>query len=437
MLTNDIEKGTNQEIINFQQRELSKLLIYLNNSSPYYKKMFNQFDIDIQYIKTIEDLLKIPVTTKKDLQLCNEEFLCVQPRKIIDYVNTSGTMGTPVNIALTNADLERLAYNEFLSMTCAGITEDDVIQLTTTIDKRFMAGMAYFLGARKIGAGIIRTGVGIPQMQWDNIIKLKPTVIIGIPSFLLKMIEYAEKNQIDFQDSSVKKLICIGENIRDTNFKLNSLGKRIQDKWSNVMLHSSYASTEMGAAFTECEFGQGGHSHPELLIIEILDKNNQPVKDGQSGELVITTLGIEAMPLLRFKTGDICIKHIQKCPCGKETSRLSPILGRENQMLKLKGTTVYPQYIYDTLNELDSVNGYVIEASTNDYETDELMIYLGVNDFSEHHHSFVKESLKSKLRVTPSITFKTFSEIQKMQFSENSRKPIMFIDNRVLEQTIN
>ena len=437
METNHLEKKDSSQIQLFQEKELSILLTYLQNNSSYYQRLFKQHSVDISSVKTLDDLSKIPLTTKKELQIYNNDFLCVQPRKIIDYVNTSGTMGTPVNIALTDADLERLAYNEYLSMSIAGITQDDIIQLTTTIDKRFMAGIAYFLGAIKIGAGIIRSGVGIPQMQWNNILTLNPTVLIGVPSFLLKMIEYAEQNHIDFRKSSINKLICIGENIRDIDFNLNNLGKHIQDKWNNVTIYSSYASTEMGAAFTECEHGRGGHYHPELLIIEILDENDVPVPDGKPGELTITTLGVEAMPLLRFKTGDICVKHTQQCKCGRHTARISPILGRKNQMLKLKGTTVYPQCIYETLNGMDSIQNYVLEVSTSEQETDDLLIYIGVNDFSEFNYRFVKESLKSKLRVTPNITFRTSAEIHTMQFSENLRKPIIFIDKRISMLTVN
>ena len=426
-----IEKASTSTIEQFQKRELEKLLIYLQNNSPFYKRMFSQFDINVFAIQQLKDLEKIPVTTKKDLQQFNQDFLCVSPHKIIDFVNTSGTLGVPVNMALTDRDLDRLAHNEYLSLSCAGITPEDIIQLTTTIDKRFMAGMAFFLGARKLGAGIIRTGVGAIQMQWDTILNLNPTVLIGVPSFLLKMIEYAERNQIDFRTSSLKKFICIGENIRDVHFHENNLGRRILEKWNNIQLFSAYASTEMGAAFTECSFGKGGHHHPELLIIEILDENNNAVPDGVAGELTITTLGTEGMPLLRFKTEDICIKHTQKCECGRNTTRLSPVLGRKNQMLKLKGTTIYPQYVYDTLNGIEAVNNYVLEVSTSSNDTDDLMIHIGLNDFNDTHHQAITESLKAKLRVTPNLVFRTSSEIHKIQFSEDSRKPITFIDNRI------
>ncbi len=109
-----------------------------------------------------------------------------------------------------------------------------------------------------------------------------------------------------------------------------------------MKLYSTYASTEMAASFTECSYGAGGHHHPELLIVEFLDGNDNPVPKGEAGELTITTLGVEGMPLLRFKTGDICHGHYETCKCGRKTMRVGPVIGRRNQMIKYKGTTLYP-----------------------------------------------------------------------------------------------
>src|SRR5690606_21673630 len=166
---------------------------------------------------------------------------------------------------------------------CAGVSPQDILQLTTTIDRRFMAGLAYFLGARKLGAGIVRVGPGLPELQWDSILKFKPTYLIAVPSFLLKLIAYAEAHQIDYRAQGIKGIICIGEAIRIPDFSLNTLGQNIANKWEDVNLYTTYASTEMSTAFTECEAKQGGHHLPELIIAEILDKENNSVAAGQQG----------------------------------------------------------------------------------------------------------------------------------------------------------
>ncbi len=424
-----IEKKSLPEIQKFQEGKLKDTLSYLKNNSKYYQKIFKVNNINIDSILTLEDLLQIPVTTKDDLQKYSDDFLCVDKKMIIDYVTTSGTMGEPVTFAMTDADLNRLAYNEYISFSCADTTDDDTYQLLVTLDKRFMAGMAYFLGLRKLGAGIIRTGPGLQKLQFESISKFEPTGFITVPSFIPKLVSYAKENGIDYKNSSVKKAVCIGEPIRNPDFTLNTLGKKIVDNW-DIKLYSTYASTEMGTAFTECSAGQGGHHHPEMIIVEFLDDNNNPVKEGEPGEVTITTLGVEAMPLLRFKTGDICHYHTEPCTCGRNTMRLGPVIGRKQQMIKLKGTTLYPPSIYDVLNEIDCIENYVIEVSTNDIGTDELLINVGCFDVNKDTEKSIKDHFRAKLRVAPDINFFKPKKISAMQIQENSRKPVIFIDNR-------
>lgn len=416
-------------ILNHQQKELIETIQYVNANSAFYKKLFKENSVLPKEIKTINDFKNIPFTTKEDIQKHNEDFFCVSREKIIDYVTTSGTLGEPVTIALTENDLERLALNECNSFKIAGGIPKDVYQLMTTIDKRFMAGMAYFLGARKLGAGIIRVGNGIPQLQWDTINRIKPNVIICVPSFILKLIEYAKQHNIDYKSSSIQKAICIGEPIRNEDFSLNILGKKITENW-NLKLFSTYASSEMAAAFTECEHGIGGHLQPNLLYIELVREDGIQVKSDEPGELVITTLGVEAMPLLRFKTGDICRIHYEKCKCGRTSPRLSPILGRKNQMIKFKGTTIYPHVLYEILDDLEDIKNYQIEVFTNEIGTDELLVHIGCTSPSEKLEKEIKDFFRAKLRVAPGIKFTDAEQLHKVLFPEISRKPIKFVDNR-------
>ena len=145
-----IEIASLSEIKSFQEQKLLELLAYVNQNSPFYKRLFQKENIDIKTIKTLEDLRLLPVTSKEDLQKDNDDFLCVPANKIIDYATTSGTLGEPVTFGLTDNDLDRLAYNEAISFDCAGIKEGDIVQMMTTMDRRFMAGLAYFLGLRKM-----------------------------------------------------------------------------------------------------------------------------------------------------------------------------------------------------------------------------------------------------------------------------------------------
>ncbi|HPJ11566.1 MAG TPA: phenylacetate--CoA ligase [Flavobacterium sp.] len=417
------------EIKALQEQKLQEALAYVNAHSPYYQRLFAERDIDISQIRTLEDLVLLPVTTKEDLQKSNDDFMCVPMQKIVDFATTSGTLGEPVTFGMTDADLERLAYNEAISFDCAGIREGDIVQLMTTIDRRFMAGLAYFLGLRKMKVGVIRVGAGIPELQWDSIKKYKPTYLITVPSFLLKLMEYAETHNIDYNNSGIKGAICIGEPLRNPDFTPNVLAKKITEKWS-IQLYSTYASTEMSTAFTECEHFNGGHHHPELIIVEVLDDNNQPVKNGESGELTFTTLGIEAMPLVRFKTGDIVQLHDSPCACGRNTLRVGPVIGRKQQMIKYKGTTLYPPAMNDVLNDFDNIENHIIEIYTNDLGTDEIVIKLAVKKESETFLNEIKDHFRAKLRVTPKIIFTTTAILNQLIFNPMSRKPIHFFDHR-------
>lgn len=424
-----IETQTTAEITALQNQLLQKQIAYLMEKSPFYQQKFKEENIKLGTIQTINDLKKVSVTTKNDLQLYNDDFFCVPKQDILDYATTSGTLGDPVTFGLTDSDLERLAYNEMLSFQCAGVQKGDLVQLMTTMDRRFMAGLAYFLGLRKLGAGIVRVGAGVPPLQWDSILRYQPKYLIAVPSFILKMIEYAEENQIDYNNSSVKGIICIGEALRNSELQPTLLAQRIRDKW-NVDLYSTYASTEMSAAFTECQQFKGGHHHPELIITEILDDDGNEVPNGALGELVITTLGIEAMPLLRFKTGDLVRKHSETCGCGRNTYRLGPVEGRKQQMIKYKGTTLYPPAMHDAVAHFKEVKLHLIEITSNEIGTDEICIRLFSTDRSEEFSSKLKDYFRAKLRVTPQITFEEETVLQKTIFDPLSRKPITFIDKR-------
>ncbi len=430
MMKEDIEFRSPAEIEEYQNGRLREALRYLADNSPFYRRVFRDNGININDIRTTEDLVKIPFTEKKDLQLHNADFLCVPPEKIIDYITTSGTLGDPVTFGCSDKDLDRLAYNEMKSFSCAGVKPGNIVQLMTTLDKRFMAGLAYFLGIRKLGASVIRVGNGMPELQWDTINRLKPDTIMCVPSFILRLIEYAEMNGIDYRNSSIRRIIGIGEGLREQDFSLNLLGNRIKEKW-DVDLFATYSSTEMGATFSECPFGCGGHVHPELIIVEIIGDNNLPVKDGEVGEVVITTLGVEGMPLLRFRTGDMSSKVTGECRCGRNSYRLTPLVGRKNNMIKLKGTTIYPPAINDVLDNTPYVINYVVEVRNSFAGTDEVVVKAGVASAQPFDMiKDLKDRFRSRIRVAPIVEILSPEDISKINNPGSNRKPVKFIDNR-------
>ncbi|MBP5290068.1 MAG: AMP-binding protein [Paludibacteraceae bacterium] len=430
----DIEFQSREEIQRLQEQLLREQVAYLATHSAYYRAMFDAEGIAPESIRTIADLKRLPFTEKKDLQLRNAEFLCCPREDIIDFVTTSGTLGDPVTFGCTEEDLQRLAYNEQKSFACAGITKNSVVQLMTTLDKRFMAGMAYFLGLRALGAGVIRVGNGIPELQWDTIQRLHPDAIMCVPSFILRLIEYAQAHRIDYRNCSVKRIIGIGEGLRNQDFSLNILGQRIHDLWPEVQLFATYSSTEMGATFSECEHGLGGHVHPELIIVEIIGEDGKEVPDGQVGEVVVTTLGVKGMPLLRFRTGDMAAKIVDQCACGRWSYRLTPLVGRKNNMLKLKGTTIYPPAINDVLASVNYVQNFVVVVRDSAAGTDEVVVRIGLKDNVTKPAAAIikdlKDHFRSRLRVAPLIDILPADVIARINNPEGSRKPVKFIDER-------
>ncbi|MCT4622896.1 MAG: AMP-binding protein, partial [Schleiferiaceae bacterium] len=322
-----------EDIQHLQFKLLVQHFNLLKNKSPYYQQTLKD-----QALNRWEDLKSIPTTSKKDIQKNNLAFFASEKKEIVEFVTTSGTTSKPIKIGLTKSDLKRLAYNEARSLEIAGINANHTVQLTTTLDKRFMAGIAYYLGLTEIGATTIRTGHSSMKFQQENIAEFQPDALIAVPSFLLKLAETIE------QPKNLNHIICIGEPIRDSSFNPNHLSKKILNEW-NVDLRSTYASTEMATAFTECSAHQGGHVLPELMVVEILDENGNEVATGELGEVTVTPLQMEGTPLLRYRTGDLARLYSEPCSCGRNTARLGPIEGRKEQRIKLKGTTLFAQQI--------------------------------------------------------------------------------------------
>lgn len=414
----------------YQLTALKESLDYLLRKSPFYKNTLKALKPSIENLESLADLSLLPTSSKEDLQLNNWDFLCVPKSEIAEYTSSSGTLGEPVTIALTENDLKRLAYNEFCSFQMMDLSEEDIVQLMLTLDKQFMAGMAYYRGAEAIGAARVRTGPGAPLEQLKTIQKLKSTALVAVPSFLIKIAEAADQNQIKLTELSIKKALGIGESMFDEHFQPNALFKRIEGAWP-IEVFSTYASTEMQTAFTSCSQKNGLHLNPELLIVELLDEAGSPVMVGEIGEVTITTLGVEAMPLLRFRTGDLCKIDKSPCACGRNSPRLSGVLGRKHQMIKFKGTSVYPAAIFELLNQETWIDNYLIGLYSDEQDLDLISIKVSTkNPNSVPLIQKLKVKFSNQLRVVPNLELIDASGLSALQFPNGGRKQLKIIDYR-------
>lgn len=411
-----------------QNELLGRHIRYLAQRSPFYCRLFADHGIDPGAVRTISDLARIPFTAKTDLERSGEEFLCTSRDDIVDLCLTSGTTGLPVSMLQTRRDLERLGCNEELSFRSAGVGARDRVLIAAAVDRCFMAGLAYFLGVTRIGAMVIRGGSSSLPMLVELVRRQRPTVIVGVPSLLAavaaRLLEEGENPAL----LGVEKLVCIGEPVRAADLSLSSLGERLAAHWG-AGIFGTYASTEMATAFCDCTEGRGGHLHPGLMVVEIIDGQGMPVPFGTPGEVVATPLGVTGMPLLRFRTGDIAALHAEPCLCGRNSFRLGPVVGRKAQMLKYRGTTIYPPAIFAVLQELEWARGYFIEVYDEFDLSDRIRVVVGTVDANMSAES-VAEKIASRIRVKPEVLLVSPEEVQSRTIQGDKRKPVTFFDFR-------
>ncbi len=423
-----LEFKSKDEINSIQNELLRKHVKYLAENSPFYKNMFKRINFDPDLIQTVADLQKLPFTTKSDLENNGDDFLCVSQDKIIDLCQTSGTTGRPVSMLQTRQDIERLGYNEEISFRSTGITQSDRVIIGVAMGRNFMAGLAYYLGITRIGATAIRSGAASASLMIETIRTQKPTAIVCVPSLLLRIGNIMKENSLDPATMEIKRVVCIGEPIRGQDLSLSKLGQKLTDAW-NARVYGTYASTEMATTFCDCESECGGHIHPDLIAVEILDSGGNPVPAGHPGEIVATPLNVEGMPLLRFRTGDIAALYTEPCSCGRQSYRLGPIKGRSKQMLKIRGTTVYPPAIFDALHDCADITGSYIEVY-NDYELSDRVVVVVGSENPDLSPDNVAEIIASKVRVKPEIKIVTSAEVKNKTVQEDKRKAINFFDYR-------
>src|ERR1051325_9533708 len=322
--------------------------------SPFYRELFRG-------MSGVPPLEQVPIIDKRAVSERNLDFLCVPRQQIVEIVTTSGTTADPILWMLTESDVRRLALNEKLSFECAGLTAQDTVLVAVAMDRCFIAGLAYWLGLRELGCAVARVGPGSPLLVLQMIERLQPTAIVAVPSFLRVIAEKARETRFDLKNCPIKNAICIGEPIRDRDLALNVSGTAIAEAWG-AKVFSTYGVTELASSLCECEEGKGGHLHEEQLYVEVLDDHGRAMPDGEIGEVVATTFGVEAMPLIRYRTGDCAALFRGPCACGRATPRLGPIIGRKHQKLKFKGVSLFPATLAAVLEQTIGVESFVIVA---------------------------------------------------------------------------
>lgn len=424
-LCDDVSALPGSEIGKLQDRLLAEQIRYCRARSPFYRRAFAAFpERDYDFAS----LQELPTTSKKDLAEFNDDFFAVPPTEVADICFTSGTTGRPCRIVYTRSDLDRLAYNDACGYRAAGMNPGEKVLLTCTIDRCFIAGLAYYQGVVKLGAAAIRNGLNTLPSHAEVIASLRPENIVGVPSFLAKLGQFLRDTDID--GSCVRRLVCIGEPTHNRKMELTPLGKKLEEFWPGGV-HSTYASSEIVTSFTECSERHGGHPPADLAVVEILDEAGNRVPDGEVGEVTVTPLQVAGMPLVRFRTGDVSFIIPEPCPCGRGTLRLGPILGRKAQMLKVRGTTLFPNAFFNVLDSIPGVAEYYMEVGGTAL-SDEITIFVACRDGGSPETLGVAEKLYGRTRIHVPVVGVDAETARKKVFG-TSRKPVRFFDMRQVE----
>jgi len=395
---------------------------------PFYQERLQRLGCDPDAITRVEDLRALPLTARGELEAAGAKLHAAPPEAFADLTLTSGTTGEPVVVPYTAGDLERLAFNEQVAFWGAGMRPGDRVLVCVTLDRCFIAGLAYYSGLVRLGASVIRSGSGQPARQWELIRRLKPVAIVGVPSFLVELARWGEGNGWDPRDAGIRRVVTVGEPVRMQDHGLSPMGQALADLWG-ASVHGSYASTELQTCFCECQATCGGHVHPELALVEIVDEAGTVLSPGEPGEVVVTPLGVEGLPLLRFRTGDVSRLFVEPCPCGWTAPRLGPIEGRLSHRLKYRGTTLYPDTILRVLHGMAEVQAAYLEVRSAGDLSDDLTVVVG-SDNPRLTRDQVAERLQANLRVRPNVVVKGRAEVADAMERPGERKPRRFFDMR-------
>ena len=402
----ELETMPVDQLHELQLKRLKQTVRHCMNA-PFYQKKFQERGIPPDDIQTLEDVRKLPFTSKEDLRE-NYPFglSCVPLKECVRLHSSSGTTGNPTVVLHTQKDLDEWANAVARCLWMVGSRPEDVFQNSAGYGM-FTAGLGFQYGAEKIGMLTVPAAAGNTTRQIKFIKDFGTTVLHAIPSYASRIYDVMKEEGVDPQRDTQLRVLCIGAEPHSEEQR-----KRIEYQLG-VKAYNSYGISEMmgpGVAF-ECPEQNGLHIWEDYFIVEIIDPVTlEPVPDGQLGELVITTINREAMPLLRYRTRDLTRFLPGECPCGRHHRRIDRLQGRSDDMIILKGVNIFPIQIEKILlkfKELSTDYFIVIETKDgNDIMTIEVEINQMFTDDYARLQSLEKEikrQLKDEILITPKV----------------------------------
>ena len=404
-LHEEMETLTRSEIEKLQMERLKRTLERCMNS-PFYKKRFTEYGLKPEDIKTLDDIRKIPFTTKQDLRDNYPFGLAAVPMdQVVRLHSSSGTTGTPTVILHTQHDLDEWANAVARCLYMVGLRPGDVFQNSSGYGM-FTGGLGFQYGAERLGMLTVPAAAGNTKRQIKFITDFGTTALHAIPSYAGRLYEVMEEMGIDPRKDTKLKTLIIGAEPHSEEQR-----RRIEDMLG-VKAYNSFGMSEMcgpGVAF-ECKEQNGLHIWEDYYIVEIVDPNTlEPVPEGEVGELVLTTINREAMPLLRYRTRDLTRILPGECPCGRHHRRLDRMKGRSDDMMILKGVNIFPIQIETVLMQFKELGNEFLITLTNEEANDLMTVEVELKEFSDdypHLQALTREitrQLKDEILLTPSV----------------------------------
>ena len=427
-----METMTRAEIEALQLQRLQATVEHCMQS-PFYKKRFEENGLKPSDIKTLDDLRKIPFTTKQDLRDTYPFGIASTPlRNCVRLHSSSGTTGNPTVILHTQKDLDEWANQVARNLWMVGLRPDDVFQNSSGYGM-FTGGLGFQYGAERLGILTVPAAAGNSLRQIKFITDFGTTALHAVPSYVTRLYEVMKDNGVDPRKDTKLKVLAIGAEPHSEEQR-----KRIEDMMA-VKAYNSFGMSEMcgpGVGF-ECKEQNGLHFWEDYYIVEIVNPETlEPVPDGEIGELVLTTLCREAMPLLRYRTRDLTRVLGRNCPCGRNHVRIDRMRGRSDDMIVLRGVNIFPIQIEKILMQFPELASNYLITLTTDEDNDNMTVEVELEELFTDDYSRlldlekrIRRALKDEILLTPHIKL-----VPKGSLPVSEGKAVRVVDKRKVYQ---
>ena len=428
----EMETLSRAEIEALQLQRLQQTVAHCMQS-PFYKKRFEEIGLKPEAIQSLQDLRKIPFTTKQDLRDTYPFGMASVPlRECVRLHSSSGTTGTPTVILHTQRDLDEWANQVARNLWMVGLRPDDVFQNSSGYGM-FTGGLGFQYGAERLGMLTIPAAAGNSLRQIKFMTDFGTTAVHAVPSYVTRLREVMDSVGVDPRRDTKLRVLAIGAEPHSEEQR-----RRIEEMMG-VKAYNSFGMSEMcgpGVGF-ECPEQNGLHFWEDYYIVEIVDPETlEPVPDGEVGELVLTTLCREAMPLLRYRTRDLTRVLGRSCPCGRNHVRLDRMRGRSDDMMVLRGVNIFPIQIEKILMQFPELaNNYLITLTTDD-DNDNMLVEVELEElFTDDYQRLqalqkrIQRALKDEILLTPHVKL-----VPKNSLPVSDGKAVRVIDKRKVYQ---